>query len=94
MQALAEILRKRGDNEPVSLRDLHQRQLELESEAADVLGFDFSECTYTLGPLRQTIYACRTCTSSEGGALNGVCAACSIACHTGTFAFSSIVLSL
>ena len=59
-------------------------QAELVQEAALALPHQFSQCTYSLGPIRQAVYLCLTCTppSSTTTAPRGVCAACSIACHT------------
>ncbi|KAF8228424.1 hypothetical protein L208DRAFT_1403929 [Tricholoma matsutake] len=52
-------------------------QEELIKEAALALPHQFSQCTYTLGPLRQAVYLCLTCSDARG-----LCGACSIACHT------------
>ncbi|KAF9063015.1 hypothetical protein BDP27DRAFT_1385048 [Rhodocollybia butyracea] len=49
----------------------------LVQEASLALPHQFSQCTYPLGPLRQAVYLCLTCPEARG-----VCAACSIACHT------------
>ncbi|KAJ7100671.1 hypothetical protein B0H15DRAFT_919883 [Mycena belliarum] len=52
-------------------------QDELVKEAGLALPHQFSQCTYALGPIRQAVYLCLTCPEARG-----LCAACSIACHT------------
>lgn len=56
--------------------DLLTRQSQLEQEAAEAVPFSFTHCTYPDGPLRQPLYACRTCLGDAA-----VCAACSVSCH-------------
>jgi len=56
--------------------DLIAAQAQLEEEAAEAVPFSFSHCTYPDGPLRQPLYACRTCLGDAA-----VCAACSVSCH-------------
>ncbi|EPQ26951.1 uncharacterized protein PFL1_05586 [Pseudozyma flocculosa PF-1] len=56
--------------------DLIARQARLEAEATDAIPFRFDTCTHSMGYIRQPAYACKTC----GG--GGVCAACSVACHS------------
>ncbi|TFK70227.1 hypothetical protein BDN72DRAFT_819113 [Pluteus cervinus] len=60
-----------------TLSEYLQSQDDLLQEASLALPHSFSECTYDLGPLRQAVYLCLTCSSSRG-----ICSACSIACHT------------
>lgn len=55
--------------------DLIAQQEALDAQAYEAAPFAVDRCTYALGPLRQPVYACRTC----GG--GGVCAGCSVACH-------------
>ncbi|KAJ7750391.1 hypothetical protein DFH07DRAFT_887939 [Mycena maculata] len=52
-------------------------QDELVREAGLALPHQFSQCSYALGPVRQAVYLCLTCPEALG-----ICAACSIACHT------------
>ncbi|EDR09981.1 uncharacterized protein LACBIDRAFT_318396 [Laccaria bicolor S238N-H82] len=52
-------------------------QEHLVREAALALPHQFSQCTYSLGSLRQAVYLCVTCPESRG-----LCSACSVACHT------------
>lgn len=72
----------------VTIPELLIQQSSLESEAAEVLPFDHSQCTRSLGPLRQSIYSCLTCNppkKSQDSTSNhqaGICASCSINCHT------------
>lgn len=56
-------------------QDLIQQQEQLEADANAAYPFQLDTCTHALGPIRQPVYACRTC----GG--GGVCAACSVMCH-------------
>lgn len=44
--------------------------------AAEALPHQFSQCTYTLGHIRQAVYLCLSCREPRG-----ICSACSIACH-------------
>ncbi|KAI9871026.1 MAG: hypothetical protein M1823_008567, partial [Watsoniomyces obsoletus] len=46
----------------------------------------FDKCTNVLGPLRQEVYACLTCSPPPASAAQvytpaGICYACSISCH-------------
>lgn len=61
----------------VSISSVLETQLALLQEAAEALPHQFSQCTYSLGSIRQAVYLCRTCASPRG-----ICSACSIACHT------------
>ncbi|EUC58458.1 metaphase-anaphase transition protein (Mlo2), putative [Rhizoctonia solani AG-3 Rhs1AP] len=51
-------------------------QASLVHEASIALPGEFSQCTYDLGYLKQSVYLCLMC---EAG--RGVCASCSISCH-------------
>ncbi|KAG0140652.1 hypothetical protein CROQUDRAFT_52917 [Cronartium quercuum f. sp. fusiforme G11] len=74
----------------ITLPELLDQQSSLESEVAEVLPFDCSHCTRSLGPLRQAVYSCLTCnppkSASDGipsasHVQAGVCSACSVSCH-------------
>ncbi|GAA5959692.1 hypothetical protein JCM3765_007242 [Sporobolomyces pararoseus] len=56
--------------------DILAGQEALEQEARETLPFEFNQCTYDLGYIRQPLYSCLTCLNH-----GAVCAACSIACH-------------
>ena len=61
-------------------------QTALEADAREVLPYKFDKCTYDLGPLRQEIYACLTCSPPPASAAQvytpaGICYSCSISCH-------------
>ncbi|KAK1067039.1 hypothetical protein LTR12_010690 [Friedmanniomyces endolithicus] len=61
-------------------------QLQLEQEAREVLCYQFDTCTKPLGPLRQSVFACLTCTPPPASPYQqftpaGVCYSCSISCH-------------
>ncbi|ETI27897.1 hypothetical protein G647_00346 [Cladophialophora carrionii CBS 160.54] len=62
------------------------QQLALEADAREVLPYKFDKCTNILGPLRQNVFACLTCSPPPASAAQvytpaGVCYACSISCH-------------
>ncbi|RKP26778.1 hypothetical protein SYNPS1DRAFT_13700 [Syncephalis pseudoplumigaleata] len=67
-----------NDEHTVTAVDVLQAQTALEREAAAVLPGRFDRCTRSLGPTRQSAYACLTCSPVEP---RGICYACSIACH-------------
>ncbi|EJF63695.1 hypothetical protein DICSQDRAFT_167748 [Dichomitus squalens LYAD-421 SS1] len=71
-----------GDS--ATLTSVLETQASLVQEAALALPHQFSQCTYPLGPIRQAVYLCITCTppNSTTTPARGICAACSIACHT------------
>ncbi|KAF1931518.1 uncharacterized protein M421DRAFT_417288 [Didymella exigua CBS 183.55] len=61
-------------------------QLNMEAEAREALPYQFDTCTRDLGPLRQSLYACLTCSPPPASAAQvhtpaGVCYSCSISCH-------------
>lgn len=61
-------------------------QLQLEADAREALPYQFNTCTQQLGPLRQTIFACLTCSPPPASRLQqhtpaGICYSCSISCH-------------
>lgn len=63
-----------------------QSQLSLEADAREALPYQFDTCTRPLGPLRQSVYACLTCTPPPASKHQqftpaGVCYSCSISCH-------------
>ncbi|KAF8901155.1 hypothetical protein CPB84DRAFT_1679997 [Gymnopilus junonius] len=60
-----------------TLSEYLDSQDELVKEAALALPHQFSQCTYSLGYLRQAVYLCTTCPEARG-----LCSACSVACHT------------
>lgn len=60
----------------ISVKEYVLHQEELEKEANKLMPYDPSQCTYSMGPLRQQIYACLSCNNI------GVCYSCSIQCHT------------
>ncbi|KAH8103375.1 hypothetical protein BXZ70DRAFT_725530 [Cristinia sonorae] len=60
-----------------SIFDILATQSALVEEASEALPFQFTQCTYALGPIRQAVYLCTTCAVPRG-----ICSACSVACHT------------
>ncbi|TCD69313.1 hypothetical protein EIP91_008069 [Steccherinum ochraceum] len=60
-----------------TISDILASQSSLVEEAAEALPFQFTQCTHSLGPIRQAVYLCTTCAVPRG-----ICAACSVACHT------------
>ncbi|ESX01407.1 hypothetical protein KL918_004228 [Ogataea parapolymorpha] len=65
----------------ITAEEYLDNQLQLEKEARELMPYDPKVCTYSLGPIRQHIYACLTCSRQNGHPV-GVCYACSIQCHT------------
>jgi len=66
--------------------DFIDSQLQLEADAREALPFKFELCTQPLGPLRQNLYSCLTCSPppdspSAPYTPAAVCYSCSIACH-------------
>lgn len=67
-------------------QDFIASQLSLEADAREALPYQFDTCTKPLGPLRQSVYACLTCTPPLASPYQqftpaGVCYSCSISCH-------------
>ncbi|RDW67322.1 putative metaphase-anaphase transition protein (Mlo2) [Aspergillus mulundensis] len=67
-------------------KEFIESQMRLEADAREVLPYSFDSCTQSLGPLRQTLYACLTCNPSPATpdapcTPAGVCYSCSISCH-------------
>jgi E3 ubiquitin-protein ligase UBR7 len=61
-----------------TLQGLLAHEAELIQQASEALPHSFEKCTYSMGPIRQMVYWCRTCAEPRG-----ICSACSIACHGG-----------
>ncbi|EDK36249.2 hypothetical protein PGUG_00347 [Meyerozyma guilliermondii ATCC 6260] len=71
-------------SDSITAVDYLESQRELEQEARTLMPFDPTECTYTMGELRQPVYACLTCSKSQNNddfVPIGVCYSCSIQCH-------------
>ncbi|CAK7896288.1 hypothetical protein CAAN1_03S02894 [[Candida] anglica] len=66
----------------VTAVDYIQSQLELEREARELMPYDPQSCTYTMGELRQPVFACLTCSRQNDNTPIGVCYSCSIQCHS------------
>lgn len=67
-------------------QDYIASQLRLEADAREALPYQFDACTKPLGPLRQSVFACLTCTPPPASIHQqftpaGVCYSCSISCH-------------
>ncbi|KAK5124421.1 hypothetical protein LTR85_001638 [Meristemomyces frigidus] len=67
-------------------QDYIATQLRLEADAREALPYQFDACTKPLGPLRQSVFACLTCTPPPASPHQqftpaGVCYSCSISCH-------------
>ncbi|EIN04624.1 hypothetical protein PUNSTDRAFT_128198 [Punctularia strigosozonata HHB-11173 SS5] len=59
-----------------SLLDILRSQTALVSAASEAVPYQFTQCTYHLGPVRQAVHLCLTCASPRG-----LCAPCAVACH-------------
>lgn len=66
--------------ESVTAQDYIHDQLELEREARRIMPFEPEECTFTMGEIRQSVFACLTCAKDNQPI--GVCYSCSIQCHS------------
>ncbi|KAK6460063.1 putative zinc finger in N-recognin-domain-containing protein [Scheffersomyces coipomensis] len=62
--------------------DYIQSQERLEKEAKRLMPFEPDDCTYSLGEIRQPIFACLTCSKENNNTSIGVCYSCSIQCHS------------
>lgn len=60
----------------LSASEYVSHQDELEQEAKELMPWDPKTCTYEMGPLKQSVFACRT------HKYIGLCYSCSIQCHT------------
>lgn len=78
----------------IAAADVFAQQSALIADAAEAIPHRFDTCTYSLGPLRQPVFACLTCTPPPPRNLNGdasarkdwekmagICASCSVSCH-------------
>ncbi|OLL23894.1 Protein mlo2 [Neolecta irregularis DAH-3] len=71
-----------GPQESITVIEYIRAQEELENEAREVYPFSHDKCTYFQGPLRQSVYACRSCDpQSPESQRGGICYSCSIECH-------------
>ncbi|KKA29504.1 hypothetical protein TD95_001580 [Thielaviopsis punctulata] len=67
--------------------DFLRHQMQLEAEAREALPYSIDTCTYSRGPLRQSIFSCLTCNpppqdlSAPYETAAGICYACSVQCH-------------
>ncbi|KAK4955204.1 hypothetical protein LTR10_007399 [Elasticomyces elasticus] len=74
------------DSQTSTASDYIATQLRLEEEAREALPYQFNTCTKPLGPLRQSVFACLTCSPPPASVHQqhtpaGVCYSCSISCH-------------
>ncbi|CAL1710926.1 unnamed protein product [Somion occarium] len=60
-----------------TIAEILASQSALVQEASEAVPFQFSQCTYSRGYIKQAVYWCVTCKETRG-----VCSACSVACHT------------
>ncbi|KAJ5161293.1 hypothetical protein N7492_006685 [Penicillium capsulatum] len=75
-----------GSQNSQTAKEFIESQIQLEADAREALPYSFDSCTYALGPLRQTLFACLTCNpppanADEAHSPAAVCYSCSIACH-------------
>lgn len=68
-------------SDSITAIDYISSQLDLEREAKELMPYDPNTCTYTMGALRQQIYACMDC-YRKTNKLSGICYSCSIQCHS------------
>lgn len=60
----------------LSVSDYISQQEALEQQARELMPWDPIKCTYSMGSIRQPVFACKSC------GYIGVCYSCSIQCHT------------
>ncbi|KAF7714493.1 Uncharacterized protein PECH_000363 [Penicillium ucsense] len=75
-----------GSQNSQTAKEFIDSQIRLEADAREILPYSFDSCTYELGPLRQSLFACLTCNPppakpDEEFTPAAVCYSCSIACH-------------
>lgn len=75
-----------GSQDSQTATDYINSQLQLEADAREALPYAFDACTQPLGPLKQPVFACLTCTPPPASPAQtfspaGVCYSCSISCH-------------
>lgn len=77
-----------AETDSITAEEFLQSQLLLEQQAREAMPFDSSECTYSMGDVRQPVFACITCKedNEDNKATDkpyvGVCYSCSIQCHS------------
>ncbi|KAK5994896.1 Protein mlo2 [Cladobotryum mycophilum] len=76
----------RTSDDSQTAADFIRDQELLEADAREALPYSIENCTNILGPLRQNVFACLTCTpapakSGDPWTPAGVCYACSVQCH-------------
>lgn len=64
-----------------TLSNFVARQNQLAREAQELFPYEFSECSFAQGYVRQEVYVCLTCSPVDGVNRGGLCYSCSIACH-------------
>lgn len=86
-----DVLKGRSLEDEVTLPSLIEEQDRLAEEAREVLPYSFDECTFSKGPLRQSVWSCLgklayAVIVADISDCNekGVCYGCSISCHAGT----------
>ncbi|KAJ6157617.1 hypothetical protein N7470_005209 [Penicillium chermesinum] len=76
-----------GSENSQTAKEFIDSQTRLEADAREALPYSFDSCTYDLGPLRQSLFACLTCNPPPSDSNDtsytpaAVCYSCSIACH-------------
>ncbi|KAI2786216.1 hypothetical protein POX_g08598 [Penicillium oxalicum] len=75
-----------GSHNSQTAKEFIDSQIRLEADAREILPYSFDSCTYELGPLRQSLFACLTCNPpptkpEDEYTPAAVCYSCSIACH-------------
>jgi E3 ubiquitin-protein ligase UBR7 len=65
-------------DDSITASEYLENQERLEQEASEILPGKFEKCSFPLGYVRQSLYACKTCGDDQAG----ICYSCSIACHS------------
>lgn len=68
--------------EPIAtLHDYVAQQDQLDREARVLFPYEFSECSYEKGYVKQQVFSCLTCSPTDSAVRGGMCYSCSIMCH-------------
>ncbi|KAJ5197789.1 uncharacterized protein N7498_006906 [Penicillium cinerascens] len=76
-----------GSQNSQTAKEFIESQVRLEADAREALPYSFDSCTYALGPLRQSLFACLTCNPPPANPDDpytpaAVCYSCQISCHS------------
>lgn len=86
-------LSSQNPSSEITLQSLIDVSDRMANEAKEALPYNFDECSYSKGYLRQSVWSCLGASRSKNGTYaadiaadcgeKGVCYGCSISCHSG-----------